>query len=607
MARDFFCERLVLTSDGGMREIDLAHPVVCVVGPIDTGKTTLADCIKYALGLPVAWREVPGERLQTVTLFVRIEGMRIGLRRSLVRDVSDVELLDSNGGSVEEILDAEPKLDSDRRVVGEVLLDLLGLGEMFAPPSAVALLGAGARLTFEQLYAMCYLTQDVVDGTESVRGKANTAQSYRTVVELLLGLTDGPMRVLTARRDELSRTLTDLRRRTETISAFLTGSAADLETELARSHEEERAALQRLEEFKGRMRAATAHADPLRRRVLETEQVLERCRRAVAEGEHTLGRRQQQVQQLIDQRAHGPQPCSPCPVCRADLTMRPVPEGDCPLCLSALDPAVLAQVLHAAQDALAAAERQLTEQVKAHSEAQTAWEQARIELDARTREEISPLAAQIEGLAAAHATARTRTTLLGRQLEPHRRLAELYRSVQTCEDELKGVREEIRTRKNLLAHRRTTLGEFEEHFTELVGSVGLPGDPGARLNHTSLLPQVRAGNLTKVGHGVRCAINVVYRMAFLSYALVTGATDLPSFLVIDSPRKNVGYGDDDQELVGRLYTHFLDHIAGVRSGGALRTRPHQIIIVDNDLPQLPKRLLDQMHVIELSRDNPLVP
>ncbi|MEV1092393.1 AAA family ATPase [Streptomyces microflavus] len=607
MARDFFCEQLVLTSDGGVREIDLAHPVVCVFGPIDTGKTTLVDCIKYALGLPVAWREVPGQRLQTVTLFLRIEGMRIGLRRSVVKDVSRVELLDSNGGGVEEILDVAPQPDSGRRVVGEVLLDLLGLGEMFAPPSAVALLGAGARLTFEQLYAMCYLTQDVVDGTESVRGKANTAQSYRTVVELLLGLIDGPMRVLTARKDELSRTLSDLRRRAETISAFLTGSAADLETELARSHDEEHAALQRLEEFKGRMRAATAHADPLRRRVQEAEQVLERCRRAVADGEHALARLQQKVKELAHQRDNGPSRRSPCPVCCADLTLRPVPEGDCPLCLSELDPAVLAQALHTAQDALAAAERQLTEQVKAHSEAQTAWEQARIELDARTREEISPLAAQIELLAAAHATARTRTTMLERELEPHRRLAELHRSVQSAEDELKGVREEIRTRKNLLAHRQTTLGEFEEHFTELAGSVDLPGDPGARLNHSSLLPQVRAGNLTKVGHGVRCAINVVYRMAFLSYALVTGATDLPSFLVIDSPRKNVGYGHDDQELVGRLYTHFLDHIAGVRNGSTLRTRPHQIIIVDNDLPQLPKRLLNQMHTIELTRDHPLVP
>ncbi|MGW0999582.1 hypothetical protein ACWD5V_41205 [Streptomyces sp. NPDC002523] len=173
----------------------------------------------------------------------------------------------------------------------------------------------------------------------------------------------------------------------------MTGSAADLEAELVRSRDEEHAGLHRLEEFKGRMRAATAHADPLRRRVQEAEQALERRRRAAADGEHALARLQQQVKELIHQRDNGPRRCSPCPVCHADLTVRPVPEGDCPLCLSELGPSVLAQALHAAQDALAATERQLTEQVKAHSEAQTVWEQARIELDARTREEISPLAA----------------------------------------------------------------------------------------------------------------------------------------------------------------------------------------------------------------------
>ncbi|OKJ45953.1 hypothetical protein AMK27_40055 [Streptomyces sp. CB02009] len=606
MARDFFCERIVLTSDGGVREFDLAYPVVCVFGPIDTGKTTLVDCIKYALGLPVAWREVPEKRLKMVTLFVRIEGMRIGLRRSLVADTRSIELLDGVGGQVEEILDVEAQEDSDRRIVGEVLLDLLGLAEMFAPPSAVALLGAGARLTFEQLYAMCYLTQDLVDGSESVRGKANTAQSYRTIVELLLGLTDGPMRVLTARKDELTRTLSELRRRAGTIGEFLTGSAADLEAELARCQGEERDALWSLEEFKGRMRAATAHADPLRRRVQELEQVLERCRRAVADAEHALVRERRQVQRLTEQRHHGPRPLSPCPVCTADLSVRPVPAGDCPLCLSELDSDALARALQAAQAALAAAEQHAVERAKALGEAQTAWEQARAELDARTREDISPLAAQIELLAAAHATARTRTTMLERELDPHRRLAELYRAVQTAKEELKGVREEVRTRKNLLAGRRVTLGEFEEHFAGLIDAVGLPNAPGARINHSSLLPQVRAGNLTKVGHGVRTAINVVYRMAFLSYALVTGVTDLPSLLIIDSPRKNVGFGQDDQELIGRLYAHFLDHIAGVRSG-ATRTRPHQIIIVDNDLPKLPKRLLDQMHTIELSREDLLVP
>ncbi|OKJ92701.1 hypothetical protein AMK26_34680 [Streptomyces sp. CB03234] len=280
--------------------------------------------------------------------------------------------------------------------MGEVLLELLGLAEMFAPPSAVALLGAGVRLTFEQLYAMCYLTQDLVDGSESVRGKANTAQSYRTIVELLLGLTDGPMRVLTARKDELTRTLGELRRRAGTIGGFLTGSAADLETELARSLGEERDALRSLEEFKGRMRAATAHADPFRRRVQELEQVLEQYRRAAVDAEYALVRERRRVQLLTEQRHHGPQPVSPCPACTADLSGRPVPDGDCPLCLSELDPEALAQALGTAQASLAAAEQRSVERAKAVGEAQTAWEQARAELDERTREDISPLAARIE-------------------------------------------------------------------------------------------------------------------------------------------------------------------------------------------------------------------
>jgi hypothetical protein len=224
--------------------------VVCIYGPIDTGKTTLVDCIKYPLGLPVEWRQVPSERLTSVTVSLRIEGMRIALRRSTVADTGTVELISPNDGQVEELLDVAPQPDGDRRVVGEVLLDLLGLSELFAPPTAVALLGSGARLTFAQLYALNYLSQDMVDGTEAVRGQANTAQSYKTVVELVLGLIDAEMRVLTARRDDLSQTVSQLKRRTETISDFLTGSAAELEEELTRSRNEERHTLTALEELR---------------------------------------------------------------------------------------------------------------------------------------------------------------------------------------------------------------------------------------------------------------------------------------------------------------------------------------------------------------------
>ncbi|MFF3277343.1 hypothetical protein ACFYWU_41460 [Streptomyces chrestomyceticus] len=262
--------------------------------------------------------------------------------------------------------------------------------------------------------------------------------------------------------------------------------------------------------------------------------------------------------------------------------------------------------MQAAEVALATAEQRAVEAAKAAGEAQEALAQARAELEERTRLEIGPLAGQIEQLSAAHAGARTRTGMLERQLDPHRRLLELHRALRAAEEELRAVREDIKTRKNLLSGRKATLGEIEEQFEAIIGGLSLPNEPGARIDHNSLLPKVRAGKLTKVGHGVRTAINVAYRMTFLSYALVTGVTDLPSLLIIDSPRKNVGYGSEDQQLIARLYAHFLDHIAGARSGTP-HGRPHQVIIVDNDLPSLPARLRRQMHVIELTRDDPLVP
>ncbi|MFF9135901.1 hypothetical protein ACF1AY_38830 [Streptomyces sp. NPDC014776] len=108
--------------------------------------------------------------------------------------------------------------------------------------------------------------------------------------------------------------------------------------------------------------------------------------------------------------------------------------------------------------------------------------------------------------------------MLERQLEPHQRLAELRQALRTAQEELHGVREDIKTRKRLLAGRQVTLGEIEEQFRAIIDGLNLPGEPSTRIDASSLLPKVRSGKLTKVGHGVRTAINVAYRMTFLSYA-----------------------------------------------------------------------------------------
>ncbi|KAF0646877.1 MULTISPECIES: hypothetical protein [Streptomyces] len=105
---------------------------------------------------------------------------------------------------------------------------------------------------------------------------------------------------------------------------------------------------------------------------------------------------------------------------------------------------------------------------------------------------------------------------------------------------------------------------------------------------------------------MRTAIDAACRMTFLSHALVIGAAGLPFLLVIGSPRKSVGSGNEDQQLIARLYAHFPDRVAGARSGTP-HVRPHQVVIVDNDLSSLPARLRRRMRTIELTWGSPLVP
>ncbi|WP_424883552.1 hypothetical protein [Streptomyces sp. SLBN-8D4] len=255
-----------------------------------------------------------------------------------------------------------------------MLLDLLGLSELFAPPTAVALLGSGARLTFAQLYALNHLSQDMVDGTEAVRGQANTAQSYKTVVELVLGLIDAEMRVLTARRDDLAQTVSQFKRRTETISEFLTGSSAELEEELIRTRREERDTLTALEELKGRMRAATTFADPLRQRVAALEQAHSRAREEEKSAQSAVFSAQRALRSAQKQPDTDPVPH--CPSCARSLTGRVVPEGACALCLCELDAGALDGAAQAAETALTTAEQRAIEAAKTTSQAQDALAQA---------------------------------------------------------------------------------------------------------------------------------------------------------------------------------------------------------------------------------------
>ncbi|UQS30238.1 hypothetical protein J5J01_26040 [Streptomyces fradiae] len=379
---------------------------------------------------------------------------------------------------------------SDRRVVGEVLLACWACARCL-PRALWWHCSAAVPVSFAQLYALNHLCQDMVDGTGAVRGQANTAQSYKTVVELVLGLIDAEMRVLAARRDDLSQTVSQFKRRTETISEFLTGSAAELEEELTRSRSEEQQTHTPLEELQGRMRAATTFADPLRRRVAAPEATHStRAREEEKAAQAALSLAQRAITRA--QRQPGTDPVLRCPSCTHLLTGRIVPQGACGLCLCELDPGARDEAAQAAEAALATARQRAVEAAKATGETGDA-------LALAGRSGPAWRSGSWPGRSGCsqppHAGARTRAGMLERSptrtggcSTRYRQLCELQRTLRSAVEELRGVREAFKTRENLPSGRQATLVEIEEQFAAIIGSLSLPGEPGARIDRPSLLP-----------------------------------------------------------------------------------------------------------------------
>src|SRR3954452_20365978 len=76
--------------------------------------------------------------------------------------------------------------------------------------------------------------------------------------------------------------------------------------------------------------------------------------------------------------------------------------------------------------------------------------------------------------------------------------------------------------------------------------------------------------------GMKTLINTAYRLALFRTGLEADLL-LPGLLIIDSPRKNLGRQEDDQEAGRRIYLE-MERLSE-DAGGNL-----QLIVADNDRP-----------------------
>ncbi len=218
------------------------------------------------------------------------------------------------------------------------------------------------------------------------------------------------------------------------------------------------------------------------------------------------------------------------------------------------------------------------------------------QLDERTREYVTPRFDEIESVSARNAELRVRQDAVERALQQWEQYRRLERTQAELESELRSVKRFLRDARTELEARRERVVELSDLFDELLRFFRLPWYESAHIDRRSYLPVVNGQSPEELlSGGMRTIVNDAYHLAGLTHTL-THQTLLPSFLIIDSPRKNLGSGPDDTAISFQIYRHF-QRLAGAYGDN------FQLIVADNDVPPAMRDLTS----FTLDYDHPLIP
>lgn len=184
----FILRKLSLTgSEVASAELLLARGLNVIVGPSDTGKTFIAQCIDFVMGSSTAPKEIP-EAASYTSILLEIESQDSSRIYVLERSMRGGDIRLSTEGDEDRILN--PKHQADKEdTVSSFLLELSGLGKKKVRTNQQ---GKTRPLSFRDIARLILVDEESVIGAKSpiltANYPANTAESG--VFRLLLTGTD---------------------------------------------------------------------------------------------------------------------------------------------------------------------------------------------------------------------------------------------------------------------------------------------------------------------------------------------------------------------------------------------------------------------------------
>lgn len=591
------------TADWQDHEYDLDAQVVVIYGPADTGKSSVADAIAFAMGVEdMSFRGVVDRHLREVVLTIRLGNRTYTLTRRRHTGSRVVQVRDEVGDLVGRF---PVEQRAGEKTMSDWLCEELGIAEEFS--------ALGAKSAFHTAI-WPYLYRDQFDIDRHIIMATSADQLRLDTLQIMTGITEAE---LARRRAELKKIDGEIKRRKFKHAAaaeFLSFSQAtdpaavraaitDLTSKEAESAKRldslrtvANAALAGEKQWSQRRRVAYDAVGQAEKQLLLARRELDKLTAEVDEVDVALQAlgvleaadpADRVTLELVSERT--------CPQCAANLLEAVPPPGHCNLCWRPLKgqqhlPTRIAlqaqrQGFEVRLPALTEAEELAHKQLDAaHCTLETVL-QAHHE---QTEHAVAPHVDAIAAAAAERAALRQRLTDLRQVDAALQRLEEERRAFEGLKAEQQVRYEQLRFAESGREHREFVAETLTDIFRETIDGIGLPNATGrARIDPDTLLPLVDEQPFESRGGGARVAVSVAYSLTLLTYTLETEQSLLPGLLIIDSPQKNLGNNQKDQELARRVYQKFLDalHNRGTISDGKFE-RPFQLIIIDNDRPKV---------------------
>ncbi|MET9794722.1 AAA family ATPase [Nocardiopsis alba] len=579
----------------GPRLIDLDHSLVVVHGPSNTGKTSLADAISHCLGQPVRWKKAFERYVTKCSLHVRIGANDYLLHRTLGKTGSEIEIREIDQETSTRVIVKASKNDP-RPTFSDWILTKLMIKDDLDPGEIKAIGSKSGRLTFNDLWPYLYRMQSEIDRQIIVHPGSKDSTRKR-LFEILFGLSSTEIRLLDAQINEAQKSRREQEKNASAVESFF----ADSRTSPEQASVENETLQRELRKTEERLRGARAevttwekHLKLLRGRC---EKAQREWRRAAAEVNRARARHSARVGPT----GTGVTP-SCCTACGQGISRGRAGEGSCDLCLQGLPPHLPGKAITSPESELDLAEKRL-------DQAFMALEEALGRL--RAHEEADPVPTRsvittLHGQLSAH---KERLEQLSEKMEQSRKLQELRAGANTAREEVEHLKRSLENEKIRLTNRNMILKKIDLCFHKEIKMMEVPWfNDSASLDRKSYLPLVDSQSFDQIGGGVKAAINVAYSLALLSYKVDPAGDDtfqplLPSFLIVDAIRKNIGSNKEDQDFSDRIYER------AARVGRYFSAHPTrgQVIILDNDEPSKEEMKANDFKKIKLSYEEPLIP